>query len=367
MTPPRNTHPGHGIAGLAVAPRPSSENPEGFFFPRMSRRLPVAYHPMAAATEFWSNGWVRRWLGDTFAGEADLFAFLRQRDALYAALVAPHTDGARLRNLAAWFQFVSAVDDHYTSRSAIGASHRTARQVWTATIGIFRSGLPADDNESYGPYGRAVLDLWRRISPDLTEAQRQRLVSSLEAYLRGCTTEVPIRLTDEVLDYETYMSVRQESFGVDFCGLLTEYACGVDMTNLIALPEFIELAVEQMRHHILFNDLVSLRKEYLNGDAMNAVTVVQHHEGLGLQAATDKVGELVDQHETAFISKRDQILAGHHGRSPDTRAYLDGLSYMLGGAQEFQYSSPRYWGDGFVWDGTTSGWVSLTPATLLRP
>jgi Terpene synthase family 2, C-terminal metal binding len=113
-----------------------------------------------------------------------------------------------------------------------------------------------------------------------------------------------------------------------------------------------------MRQLILVNDLLSLRKE--RGDPMNAVRVLCCHGGLTLQRAVDRVCELVGLHERAYIAARDAVRHGPFGARADVRGYLDGLDHLLAGSQEYEYLTPRYFGDGSVWDGSTSGWISLT-------
>lgn len=79
----------------------------------------------------------------------------------------------------------------------------------------------------------------------------------------------------------------------------------------------------------------------------------------------DQVCRLTGQHEKSYIAARDVIIVSALGARTDVRAYLGGLDHLLAGTQEFEYITPRYYGDGFVWDGTTSGWISLT-ATATR-
>jgi hypothetical protein len=82
----------------------------------------------------------------------------------------------------------------------------------------------------------------------------------------------------------------------------------------------------------------------------------------------DRLCELVGHHERGYLAARDDLLAGRHGDSADVRAYLSGLDHLIGGSQEFEYLTPRYFGDGAAWDGSTYGWLSLTaPVAHFRP
>ncbi|MEO6502411.1 MAG: cytochrome P450 [Jatrophihabitantaceae bacterium] len=339
-----------------------------FHLPELPRLLPVAYHPKAAQIEIASNGWVRRWLADCFPSEADLLQFLRQRNGIYGPLTVPEADERRAQDIADWYQYVTVIDSFVSDRSALGASDGVARQLFDRLVDGFGGDGEADGadgEETSSGYAAAAGELWRRISPGFSAGQRERFTASLAAFLRGCTTEISAKLAGEVPDYETCLAVRLDSFGCDFIELMTEYAAEVDMTD--RQVELAEVHTHCMRQLILVNDLLSWRKEWAQDDKMTVVRVLVEREGLALQDAVDRMCELVESHERAYLAARDALL----GRSAELDRYLRGLDHLIGGSQEFEYLTPRYFGDGAAWDGSTSGWVDLTAETTrflpLRP
>ncbi|MFF4344331.1 cytochrome P450 [Kitasatospora sp. NPDC001540] len=334
-----------------------------FFLPELPRLLPYAYHPQAAQIEIASNGWIRRLLADTFADEDALLFFLRQRNGIYGPLTVPHATYQRALDIADWYQYVTVIDSFVSDRTALGSSARAAREVFARILGDFEGDVEPDPQF---PYGRAGQDLWRRISPGLSESQVKRFAASLEAFLRGCATEIQAKVDDAVPDYETCMAVRLDSFGCDFIELMTEYGTETDMSEL--LPRLDEVHLHCRRQMIIINDLLSWRKEHAQDDKMTVVRVLTEGQGLGLQDAVDRLCALVEEHERAYIAARDELLAGPLGEREDVRRYLRGLDHLMGGSQEFEYLTPRYFGDGSAWDGTTSGWVDLNaPVTRFRP
>ncbi|WP_239340466.1 cytochrome P450 [Frankia sp. CiP3] len=325
-----------------------------FFLPALPRSLPFAYHPKAAQIEFASNGWVRTELAGCFATEADLLAFLRQRNGIYGPLTVPNADEQRARDITDWYQYVTVIDSFVSDRSALGASDGKARNAFASIIADFRGeGDPANDL----PYSRAAKDLWKRISPGLSPAQVSRFTASLEAFLRGCATEIHSKITNNVPDYEACLAVRMDSFGCDFIELLTEYGAAVDMSDL--LPQLTEVHQHCRRQMIIINDLLSWRKEHAQGDTMTVVRVLTERDGFSLQDAVNRLCALVEHHEKAYIEARDDLLSGPLGTRGDVRTYLTAVDHLMGGSQEFEYLTPRYFGDGSVWDGSTSGWVDL--------
>lgn len=260
------------------------------------------------------------------------------------------------------FDAVTVIDSSVSDLSALGSSDRAARETFAGILDDFQGEESAGDF----PYGRAGKDLWNRISPGLTPPQIERFAASIKAFLAGCATEIRTKLRNEVPDYERCMAVRQDSFGCDFIELMTEYGAAVDMSEV--LPDLSEVHLHGRRQMIIVNDLLSWRKEHAQDDRMTAVRVLIDREGLGLQEAVDHLCVLVDHHERAYIDARDRVLNSSLGRHTEVRTYLSALDHVIGGSQEFEYLTPRYFGDGFVWDGSTSGWISLdAPRTRFTP
>lgn len=340
-----------------------------FFLPELPRSLPFAYHPKAAQIEFASNGWLREFLGECFAGEEELLFFLRQRNGLYGPLTVPEATEERARAIADWYQFVTVIDSFVSDRAALGASDSGARRLFAQIMTDFTRDSSADggpDDLDFA-YGRAARDLWRRISPGLSPRQIERFTASLAAFLDGCAVEIRAKLTGDIPDYERCMAVREDSFGCAFLKLLTEYAAEVDMTEVAESGVLDEVHRHGMRQLIIVNDLLSWRKEHSQQDTMTTVRVLCDREGLVLQDAVDSLCLQVEEHEKAYREARDRLLKEPVGAREDVRAYLRGLDHLIGGSQEFEYLTPRYFGDGAVWDGSTSGWVSLdAPVTRFR-
>lgn len=363
-----------------TAPSPRGEGRE-LFFPELPGLLPRVYHPRAARIEVDSNGWVREFLAPCFPDEDALLFFLRQRNGIYGPLTVPKADESRARDIADWYQYVTVIDSSVSDRGALGSDDGAARRVFASIMADFvRAGdasdtvdtsdvsgeqaaapaaaAPAADvSPAVAAYGRAATDLWRRISPALSPEQIRRFAASLEAFLRGCAAEIQAKLTDHVPDHNTCLDVRLESFGCEFIELMTEYGAGVDMSAL--LPELAEVHDHCRRQMIVVNDLLSWRKEQAQDDKMTLLRVMTEHEGMSPQEAVDALVAMVEEHEKAYIAARDVVLGGPLGGREDVAAYLRGLDHLIGGSQEFEYLTPRYYGDGSVWDGATSGWLDL--------
>src|SRR5690606_7291320 len=124
-----------------------------------------------------------------------LLTYLRQRNGIYGPLTVPYADQVRAQNIADWYQFVTVIDSFVSDSSRLGADHTAAREVFAAVMAdVGPDGHGSTDGTATTAYGRAALDLWRRIGPGMSRRQVARLVRSLDAFLRGCGTEIQAKL-----------------------------------------------------------------------------------------------------------------------------------------------------------------------------
>jgi hypothetical protein len=162
------------------------------------------------------------------------------------------------------------------------------------------------------------------------------------------------------------MSTRRDSVGGKMYFVLVEYGLLIDLAEDLPGPlpgagALGELIGSTLDYLILTNDLFSFRAECAKDDYVNAVAAVIVQDALSLQGAIDKVCEVADEYEEDFLARREAILRSPLGRRSDVRAYVEVLGSMMSGNLRWSYLTPRYHGTGHVWNGATSGTVTLHP------
>jgi hypothetical protein len=162
------------------------------------------------------------------------------------------------------------------------------------------------------------------------------------------------------------MCTRRNSVGGKMYFLLAEHGLQIDLTDDLPGPlpgdgPLGDLIATALDYLILANDLFSFRAECSKNDFANAVSAFIFQDGLDLKGAIDKLCDVIDTREREFLVKRDHILAGAIGQRPDVQAYLAALGYMMSGNLHWSYLTPRYHGQGHIWNGSTSGTVTLQP------
>jgi len=344
---------------------PPFELGSSFYLPEILTRIPVKLHPMLDEVEEHSNAWVRQHLSFAFPNERRLLHFLSFRCAYFACAIWPNTRDAWMLDLANLSQYLFAFDDAYGDRSGIGRDAQTARSVFRDFFAVMAGAPPATGH----PYAMNFQDIWARVALPMTAGQRSRHMSATQDFLNECAREVASREKGAVFDFETYMMVRRKSVYSAPCFPIIEHGLGIELPeDLAASDELEELHLACTDCMILINDLFSFPKEALEGDYVNAIPILCIHDNLNLQQSVDRVCELLSDTETQFITRRDALLASQKAPHSIIGPYVMALGDYMGGLLQWARFTTRYHGPDYVWNGLTSGVVTLgKTGTMMRP
>ncbi len=336
-----------------------------FYMPEIMTRLLVRSHPHTLEIEEQSAAWVRRHLAFAFRSEQALERFLQTRCAYFACLVWPMTRDDWMLDLANLSQHLFAFDDAYGDRAGIG---RDTQSAWTVFNDFF-AVMAGQPPQSGHPYAINFQDLWVRIALPMTASQRSRYRRATEGWLNDCAREIASRAKGIVFDFDTYLAVRRGSVYATPCFPIIEHSLGIELPpDLAASQELEQLHVLVTDCMILINDLYSFLKEALDGDLVNAVSILCIRHGLGLQQAVDRVCEILYDAESTFLANCRALLDRHPELGQSLRPYLEALGYYMSGLLYWSRLTARYHGPGYVWNGLTSGIVTLgNTGTSIRP
>ncbi|MGA5134836.1 terpene synthase family protein [Streptomyces olivoreticuli] len=194
---------------------------------------------------------------------------------------------------------------------------------------------------------RATLDVWQHIRPGMPPQQRDRFRTHVQIYLDGRVKEVTARHAKEPPDLEPYLQLHRSTVRLGFIYVLAEYCLGIDLTHHMAehLKEFEAIHTLATDQFVLFNGLLSLRKEVGDGEILNSIIVLAHHEGLSLQEVVDQVFARAETTEKQFVTLRSEVLAGPLGQATNIQSYSQELGHIISGSREYEYYAPRYSGN----------------------
>ncbi|MGH3912607.1 MAG: terpene synthase family protein [Pseudonocardiaceae bacterium] len=348
---------------------PAFEPGTQFYLPELARHIPVRCHPQVDDIIAKSNKWVRSHFGFAIPDRAAMDAFCADGYALWTSLLFPTLADDRTVDIADWTQYFFLFDNVCSGAGHLARRADGARELFSAITAVMEGRKIPTDYIYVAPFE----ELWSRIAVRMPPRQRDRFAASVACFVDGCFSEVRSRAEGRVLDYETYMATRRNSAGGKMYFVLVEYGLNVDLTDDLpgplpgagALGELIGTTLDYL---ILTNDLFSFREECAKNDYVNSVPALIVQDGLDLQGAIDKVCEVADDYERKFLAQRTAILESPLGCRSDVQAYVDGLGWMMSGNLHWSYLTPRYHGAGHVWNGATSGRVTLHPdRTVFEP
>ena len=171
-----------------------------------------------------------------------------------------------------------------------------------------------------------------------------------------------------VPDLDTYIEMRRETSGCKPVFDLIEYSLDLDLPDavvehpvivalnngandlvtwsnvsarLVAIADPDLLVADKERPQ----DLFSYNVEQSRGDTHNMICVFMMYDGLNLQQAVDRIGELCKQTIDTFIENQARVPSWGDDIDKDVKLYVNGLQEWIVGSLHWSFMTTRYFGD----------------------
>lgn len=269
---------------------------------------------------------------------------------LCAAAIHPDASGDALDISSQWLTWGTYADDYFP------AVYNTARDMAGAKVFIARLSL-------FMPIGSAVpppptnavelglLDLWRRATPAMPTAARQRFRRAVLDMLESWLWELANHMLHRIPDPVDYVEMRRATFGSDLTMALCRLTVGDDVPERIFQTRTMSsLAKSAQDYCCLMNDLFSYQKEIqFEGEIHNCVLVVQKFLGCGPSEAATVVNNLMTARVKQFehvVATELPVLMDDHELSAGARAqlarYVKSIEHWLSGVLNWHRGTRRY-------------------------
>ncbi|NQE91251.1 terpene synthase family protein [Nocardia terpenica] len=300
-----------------VVPAPVCRTPA-----RVNPEYPMIYEDNAA--------WVRRFV--PFDGAEAMSRFFERRYALFDSMIYPTGLPSRLVHSSCMTSLMFEVDDLALRQHAA-------------------FGEIADEWTTGHPYGPAFADIWSTLEDNMPAGVFRRYRQGWRDCFRGMLAERDYIDRGVLPDFDTYLEIRQLSFGFRPLLACGEYVHGIELSPaMVADPDLEHAQRAAGMHLLLVNDLISFRKEYTHGDLFNVVAVLVHTHNQRLQAAVDITGELIRAAD-AELAGACATLLHRYPLLPDLHLYVRTLNSLCAGNLRWSLETTRYHGSGFGWNG----------------
>jgi hypothetical protein len=310
------------LADVDVVPPP-------FFCP-----FPAAVHPAVVEVERVAVDWLDKVA--LHRTERERARLVGTHSAEFYARFAPHGIPENILTAALWvywgFAFDDARCDHGPYSADPSAFLALAGQVQRA---LECAAPPAE------PYAAALHTIATRMRSQVSATVVRRFAEAHRTWLYCVAWQIGNRAAGRMPTLGEYLTMRLGSAGGPPTIALLEVANGIEVPGREMDSPAVR-ALTDMTHLIaaLDNDLHSYRTELAERHTdQNIVSVLRHHDGLGVAAAFDAAVSIRDRVMVRFLALLERVRAG---ASEELRTYLDGLGHGIRGNIDWAATVPRY-------------------------
>ena len=190
----------------------------------------------------------------------------------------------------------------------------------------------------------------------------------METYFQAVHQQASYRGDGTIPDLETYILERRETSGCKPAFDLIEYSHDLELPEYV-LEHPVMLALNQSANDLVswsnvsatslslhtscvkrtFQDIFSYNVEQSRNETHNLVNVLMTHDGLSLQQAVDRIGEMCKQCIDTFIENQKRIPSWGESVDRDVTLYVRSIKEWIPGSLHWSFMTKRYFGN----DGET--------------
>ncbi|KAI9060972.1 terpenoid synthase [Trametes sanguinea] len=301
---------------LAVCPLVGSTNP---------------YYEQAAAE---SSAWVKSF---NILSERKLAFLLQGSSELLVSHAYPYAPYEQFRTCCDFVNLLFVVDEVSDDQNG-----KDARRTGEVFLNVMR--YPDWDDGS--ALAQMTREFKHRLLASCGPNSYRRFLMHCDEYVNAVAREAEYRERGQVLDLESYQTLRRENSAIRVCFGLFEYALGIDLPDLVFQDEqFMTLYWAAADMVCWSNDVYSYNMEQAKGHTgNNIVTVLMQDKGIDLQAASNLVGAHFAQLMNRFVETKQRLPSFGAAVDDPVLKYIEAMEHWVIGNLEWSFESQRYFG-----------------------
>ena len=183
------------------------------------------------------------------------------------------------------------------------------------------------------PILAAWTELWGRIKLNSTSQWQHQFIASLTEMYRAAFWENANQSKGQQINLQEYLQLRQYLGAANIATDCIEFAYpNLQLSQQMKEDSLIKRMTELSRNTVCWaNDLFSLGKEFEHGGAHNLVLLIQNKEGISLEAAIDRAGEIHDSEVQLFYSLWQEAVQREDMDNHTTNVYIEALACFMKG------------------------------------
>ncbi|MCO5597369.1 hypothetical protein L7F22_051445 [Adiantum nelumboides] len=283
------------------------------------------------------------------------------KSAFHMQATLPFADGIseRMPPIIKMMDWAFVIDNILDDPSEMGADPDRADHVVDSVLTVFHDTY-IYPSPSPWPLVRVLTDTaaewWAEMCVGMPPKQKARLSQAFCDYLETNRLQViPFRNSRHLPNVEQYFKLRADSVGWWPCAVLIEHCQGFELDDeALSNPLLMKLQENTVQHIFLVNDITSFKKEYMQGDFCNIVSILYFMKlydrkrdpaspAPTLQGVLLEALQMIKEKDDECVRLMGEIRKDEHlMKKKGMVEYLEGLGLWMSGTIYWHLVSGRY-------------------------
>lgn len=247
------------------------------------------------------------------------YKYIKQDFTLFVSLTYPDCDKEKLRILSDFYYWLWIIDD----KSELYETNIVEMEKF------FDKAIDKNNNDKYSTSLYNIIDRMK-----LTKQMKSEFMNEINKYIKG-TINRANKVFDNNITVEDYILARRENSAVSMAFLHIKYCLNINILEY--KKEFKKLLLLFDDYISLSNDILSFKKEYIEGD-MNIIMIIYKYYNFSLQKSIDHTYKMLNNILNDFNKISDKL----SNENKELENVILGMKYWISGYLIWTKNSPRY-------------------------
>lgn len=293
-----------------------SNNIDNIIIPDISVNYNIKINPLYFLIKKETKKW---FLSYKFFNKEKELKYIKQDFTLFVSLTYPYCNKEKLRVLSDFYHWLWIIDDISES---YGSDIIEMKNFFNKII----------DKNSNEKYSISLYNIINRMK--LSKSLEIEFMNEIKKYINGTINRSNIVFNNNI-SVEQYIFIRRENSAVSIAFFHIKYCLNIDILEY--KKDFENLLILFDDYISLSNDILSFKKEYIEGD-INIVMIMHKNYNYSIQKSIDESYKLLNNILTEFNKLSSKL----SNKNKQLKKVILGMKYWISGYLIWTKFSPRY-------------------------
>lgn len=275
-------------------------------------KINPSYYQVKEESKLW-------FISYNFFNKKKVYKYIKQDFTLFVSLTYPDCNKEKLRILSDFYYWLWVIDD-------------ISEQYGTNTIEMekfFNKVTNKNNNEKYSKSLYNIIDRMK-----LTKQSESEFNNEINKYIKG-TIHRSNKVFNDNINIKDYINARRENSAVSMAFFHIKYCFNIEFLEY--KKEFKKLLLLFDDYISLSNDILSFKKEYIQGD-MNIIIIIHKYYNYSIQKSIDHTYAILND----ILIEFNDISGKLSNENKILEKLILGMKYWIAGYLIWTKTSPRY-------------------------